>query len=194
MATNIDEQDWLNFLETGNTIPKDKANNNCICEWTGIEEIYKKAKELGIKTSPLDIRSVVERLFNIKVYEADLDRNISGFIERISGQEWAIYLNQWESKLRQNFTIAHELGHFIKHRDILLSGSHIDQVLFRDTENSDVEMEASEYAANLLMPKHKFDEYIKNGITNIEELSKKFGVSSAAIRYRAYKLKYISEY
>lgn len=194
MATNIDEQDWLNYLKTGETTPKEKINENYICEVSSIDEIYKKSKELGIETNPLDIKSVVERLFNIKVHEADLDRNISGFIERISGNEWAIYLNQWESKLRQNFTIAHELGHFIKHRDILLSGSHIDQVLFRDTENSDIEMEASEFAANLLMPKNKFDEYIKNGINNIEELSKKFGVSSAAIRYRAYKLKYISEY
>ena len=194
MATNIDEQDWLNFLETGDTTPKERTNENYICEVSSIDEIYKKSKELGIKTNPLDIRNVVERLFNIKVYEADLDRNISGFIERISSNEWAIYLNQWESKLRQNFTIAHELGHFIKHRDILLSGSHIDQVLFRDTENSDIEMEASEFAANLLMPKDQFDEYIKNGINNIEELSKKFEVSSAAIRYRAYKLKYISEY
>lgn len=194
MATNIDEQDWLNYLKTGETTPKEKINENYICEVSSIDEIYKKSKELGIETNPLDIKSVVERLFNIKVHEADLDRNISGFIERISGNEWAIYLNQWESKLRQNFTIAHELGHFIKHRDILLSGSHIDQVLFRDTENSAIEMEASEFAANLLMPKNKFDEYIKNGINNIEELSKKFGVSSAAIRYRAYKLKYISEY
>lgn len=193
MATNIDEQDWLNYLETGTT-PQAKTNKNSVYEVSSIEEIYKKSKELGIETNPLDIKSVVEKLFNIKVYEADLDRNISGFIERISGDEWAIYLNQWESKFRQNFTIAHELGHFIKHRDILLSGSHIDQVLFRDTENSDIEMEASEYAANLLMPKNKFDEYIKSGINNIEELSKKFGVSSAAIRYRAYKLKYISEY
>ena len=191
MATNIDEQDWLNFLETGT----DKPNNvNTECGLSCIEEIYQKASEQGIKTSPLDIRSVVEKLFNIKVHEADLDRNISGFIERLNGDEWAIYLNQWESDLRKNFTIAHELGHFIKHRDILLSGSHIDQVLFRDTENSEIEMEASEYAANLLMPKDKFDEYIKQGITNINELSEKFGVSSAAVRYRAYKLKYISEY
>ena len=45
-----------------------------------------------------------------------------------------------------------------------------------------------------LNAKLRFDEYINQGITNINELSKKFGVSSAAVRYRAYKLKYISEY
>ncbi|UKI40998.1 MAG: hypothetical protein L6V95_12985 [Candidatus Melainabacteria bacterium] len=66
MATNIDEQDWLNFLETGNTTSKDKTNNNCICEGVSIKEIYKKAEELDIETNPLDIKSVVEKLFNIK--------------------------------------------------------------------------------------------------------------------------------
>ena len=90
--------------------------------------------------------------------------------------------------------MAHELGHFIRHKNILLAGSHSDQILFRDDKNSPIEMEASSFAADLLMPEDKFAEFISQGNNTIEKLANKFELSETAVRYRAYKLKYISEF
>ena len=123
-----------------------------------------------------------------------MDRDTSGFIERITPQEWAIHVNKWENPLRQKFTIAHELAHFILHQNILQSGSHYDSILYRDENTSPTEREANSFASNLLMPEDKFEQYISEGINTIEKLADKFQLSISAVRYRAYKLKYIQEY
>ena len=137
-------------------------------------------------TEPLDIVRVVKEIFNIKLYFNDLDRDVSGFIERTGPQDWAIHVNKWENALRQKFTIAHELAHFILHKNILQTGSHYDSILYRDENTS--------FAAELLMPPNKFEQYINEGVNTIEKLAEKFELSTSAVRYRAYKLGYISEY
>ena len=44
------------------------------------------------------------------------------------------------------------------------------------------------------MPEDKFEQYISEGTNTIEKLADKFQLSISAVRYRAYKLKYIQEY
>lgn len=194
MATKFNKQAWQAYLNNEIIEKKSEDININLAQPNNINAIYLKAKELGICTEPLDIVKVVKNIFNINVYFNDLDRNISGFIERTSASDWAIHVNKWESLLRQKFTIAHELGHFIMHRDILSSGSHTDSILYRDDNNSEIERTASAFAAELLMPKDQFDKYVKTGYNTIDKLSEKFNLSSSAVRYRAYKLNYISEY
>lgn len=56
---------------------------------------------------------------------------------------------------RIRFTIAHELGHYYLHRDYLLSGSsHGSEANFRSGDQ--MEQEADEFAAALLMPMELF--------------------------------------
>jgi Zn-dependent peptidase ImmA (M78 family) len=195
MATKFNQADWEAFLN-GVSIEENNVNicNTTCDELTNVKAIYDAAKEKNIQLYPLAIKDIVEILFGIKVHVAELDRATSGYIERTGENEWVIYINQYENEQRQKFTIAHELGHFIKHRDILLSGSHVDQVLFRDDQNSQIEMEASQFAADLLMPEDKFKEYITEGYNTIDKLSEKFDLSAPAVRYRAYKLGYVKEY
>jgi Zn-dependent peptidase ImmA (M78 family) len=158
-----------------------------------INQIFGKANDLKIEREPLDIRCVVEEIFKIKIDETDLGKDISGFLERI-GSKWHIYINKHESELRKRFTIAHELGHFIFHRNQYLSDSKPDQIFFRDENTNLVEWQANEFAAKLLMPKDTFGKYIKNGCNTIAQLADKFKVSTSAIKYRAYKLGYLTEY
>lgn len=194
MATKFNKEIWLEYQKTGKQPsvekPKVEAQNIPV----SINEIYKIAIEKNLETEPLDIVSVVKDIYNIKLYYNDLDRDTSGFIERITPQEWAIHVNKWEHPLRQRFTIAHELAHFILHQNILQAGSHYDSILYRDENTSAIEREANSFASNLLMPADKFEQYIRDGENTIERLADKFQLSTSAVRYRAYKLKYIQEY
>lgn len=195
MATKFDKKVWEAFIKgevPAEVKPCEKAYESN--DLSNINLIYKLAKEKSICTEPLDIVNVAKEIFGIKVFFSDLDRTTSGFIERTSDMNWAIHVNRWENPLRQRFTIAHELGHLVMHRDILKSGSHSDQILYRDEHNSQIEKEASEFAANLLMPQELFDKYLNEGLDTIGQLSEKFQLSSSAVKYRAFKLKYISEY
>lgn len=192
MATDLSNLD--KFLKCDSTA-SESENMIKSCNYN-IDEILTKAKEKGIKTIPLDIRKVVSNIFDIEIIETDLGREVSGFLERIN-MSWKIYINRYESESRKRFTIAHELGHFVYHRDKYSSGSVStpDQIFFRD-ENvlSPIEQEANNFAANLLMPEDVFKKYIDSGVRKIVDLADRFQLSTSAIKYRAYKLGMLSEY
>ena len=67
-----------------------------------------------------------------------------------------LYVNKDDIEVRQYFTIAHELGHWLLHRDIFMSYPERYPVLprFQNAEEHDpLEQEANCFAANLLVPK-----------------------------------------
>jgi Zn-dependent peptidase ImmA (M78 family) len=161
-----------------------------------ISEIREVAKQKNISdVNPRTIREVVDKVFGIQIDETDLGRYASGFLERI-GDKWHIYINKYESEARKRFTITHELGHFILHRNMYMtaSTSFPDQIFFRDENNSPEEIEANKFAADLLMPEEIFKKYINEGCNTIDALADKFGLSTSAVKYRAYKLGFLSEY
>lgn len=192
MATNLSNLD--KFLKKDFSQPSSlRKKEVCI---SGVEEILLQAQKKGISLLPLDIRKVISEIFKIEIVEVDLGRDVSGFLERI-GSNWKIYINVYESEVRKRFTLAHELGHFVCHRDkYTMSGtSEPDQIFFRDEETlSPIEQEANNFAANLLMPEQKFRDEVKNGTRKIIDLAEKFKLSTSAIKYRAYKLGMLSEY
>ena len=193
MATNLENIETF-FNENQPTKQKTSINTSSM-EVLSINDILKKAHDLNIETDPLDIKSVVKNIFNIEIKEDKFDKGVSGFLERIGGK-WCIFVNKYESELRKRFTIAHELGHFIKHRyRYMISGSSIpDLIFFRDNTVDLTEKEANDFAAELLMPKDVFIEKIKSGCNTLDKLSEAFQLSTSAVKYRAYKLGLISEY
>ena len=108
--------------------------------------------------------------------------DISGFIDANTN---TMYINSDEPPKRQNFTIAHELGHFIL--------GHIKEedykLLFRksqlERDKLKIEKEANCFAANLLVPTTFIKKIISDYpfITNYQ-LSNLFGVSETVIRHR----------
>lgn len=104
---------------------------------------------------------------------------ISGFYDP---EDHAIYVNKHEYPLRQTFTIAHELGHALLHRDWASSDDY--RVLMRD-DNTDYgephEKEANAFAAQLLVPRDMLDRYAH---LSAENLSKLFAVSVPMIKNR----------
>ncbi|TPG43555.1 ImmA/IrrE family metallo-endopeptidase [Sphingomonas koreensis] len=77
--------------------------------------------------------------------------NISGLIQPDGDDKFVIKVNRFESKERQRFTIAHEIAHYLLHRDRINSGI-VDSVLYRSKLSSKIEAEANKLAADIVMP------------------------------------------
>jgi Zn-dependent peptidase ImmA (M78 family) len=126
--------------------------------------------------------------FGLKVFEvSNWDSNLSGKIIRNeecgSVSCYAIYVNERHPNVRKRFTIAHELAHFIYHRDLIGDGI-IDDGLYRSGLSNSQESMANSLAADILMPWHLLRKEIEGGCKSIEELAIKFEVSQAAMAIR----------
>ena len=84
---------------------------------------------------------------NLILFKEDIDR-LSGFIGYGENGLAAICINYKRSIGHQNFTLAHELGHWIMHKGKNISDGDIDTWNKRDK----VELEANEFAKELLYP------------------------------------------
>lgn len=140
-------------------------------------------------SAPVDVAAISQEL-GVGVLRAALPNNISGFIKK-DGGGYMIVVNGNHSTTRQRFTIAHELGHYIYHRD-LLDGGVGDTLAFRaegtPLPNPKItlqhERQANTFAANLLMPNHLIDKLKKLGIGTVEALAQALGVSEEAMRIK----------
>lgn len=149
---------------------------------------------------PVAVGKIAEELGVNIVSTNELSSDLSGSITK-EGDQYVIYVNSSHSPLRQRFTIAHELGHYVKHREHLDDQHEIKnpskRVLNRasgalapssDTVEQKYEIEADQYAAELLMPAKEFTEQWQ-ATGNVESMVQHFNVSPAAINVRAVKLK-----
>ena len=155
------------------------------------ENIEIKVQRLSeLSSVPVDIKKLIEK-YNISIIEEEMEYGMSGYIEK-RADGWKIGVNKYDSPTRKRFTLAHELGHYLLHRDKIINSRHEDHILLRDNEYTPIEREANEFAAELLMPEKQFRGFITNGVKKIKDLAEKFQVSVSAIKYRAYKLGYKS--
>lgn len=107
---------------------------------------------------------------------------VCGFIEFDNDR---ITVNADHSANRQTFTIAHELGHYILHRELYAADPQAYKVLRRHpikAEKDPRETEANTFAANLLVPKDMLDLYGK--YADDSELADLFAVSKEVIGFR----------
>ncbi len=132
---------------------------------------------------------------NITLEESDI-KDISGALFK-EEDEWKILLNKCDSLSRKIFTVAHELGHYFLHKNG--DEEFVDGILIH-TRNEDIkyqqnEVEANEFAGNLLMPRKFIEKEIglpSGTITwgKIDLLASKFSVSTVAITTRLKNLGY----
>jgi Zn-dependent peptidase ImmA (M78 family) len=143
-------------------------------------------------TAPVNVEALIES-FGIDLQrKAPLHPQIAGEIQRLGENRYRISANQDDHYYRRRFTMAHELGHFLLHRDLIGKGID-DNRAYRSTDigafhNRNVtaqhESEANRFAANLLMPKNLVERYYQELGGNLSSLSNKFQVSSEAMAYR----------
>lgn len=179
-------------------INRKKNKNLSTYDKKTIEEIYEHANSIGIETRPFDIFAYISNVSEIDYWEDYFDDDVSGKIEYKSSGIYQIVVNKYHSVSRKRFTLAHEFAHFVLHKEFLKQGNRFeDNILFRandDFMRNKKEVEANQFAADLLIPKTIFENEIRSGNNKINELADFFQVSSAAIKYRAFKLGYLKEY
>jgi len=108
--------------------------------------------------------------------------NISGLYDVRTNE---IIVNREDPASRQTFTIAHELGHFLLHKELYERYPEDYRVLSRApirASKDPLEQEANAFAAHLLVPRKFLDQY--RDIADSRELSRLFIVSEEVIRYR----------
>ena len=139
---------------------------------------------------PVDVIKIANTN-DIKVYEGDLDKKISGAIRyKKEENKYEILVNKNDSKTRQRFTIAHELGHYFLHQDYLKSEEiHVD-IMYRAVENKDEDKEEKErekqvdyFAGALLMNRTLLEKLYKEN-NSIQYLADIFKVSVSAMTVR----------
>lgn len=130
---------------------------------------------------PVDVISIAKSN-DIKVFEASLDKKFSGAIRyNKATDKFEILINKNDAKVRQRFTIAHEIGHFFLHKEMLKDDEiHVD-ILYRMTNEQ--EKEVDYFAGALLMNKTLLEKAYKDG-NSITQLAELFDVSVSAMTVR----------
>ena len=136
---------------------------------------------------PVKVGALADAL-GLKVVVATLPMNISGLIQPEADAGFVIKVNRFESKERQRFTIAHEIAHYLIHRDKIDAGV-VDSVLYRSKLSSRTEAEANRLAADIVMPRQAIAAAVrgKGEIQSdrvVQELASTFGVSKQAMAIR----------
>lgn len=161
----------------------------------------RKARELlrdaRIKSVPVPIEQLAKYHGALIHYEP-FEGEVSGMVHRRADGTALIGVNSSHAKTRQRFTIAHELAHLLLHRD---ENFHVDEkspIGFRNEESSLAtnanEIEANQFAAELLMPVKLLEKEIENLPKNIDaeravlELADRFQVSEQAMTLRLTRL------
>lgn len=132
----------------------------------------------------------VAECYKIAIRREPLPSFQSGYL-RHTKDGWVIGVNVKHPIARQRFTIAHELGHYVMHRNDNGSTDFEDEIFFRGTDVSPMEYAANMFAANLLMPDDRVRDEISRGIRDLSVLANKFEVSLEAMRYKVESLGYI---
>ncbi|WP_412776578.1 ImmA/IrrE family metallo-endopeptidase [Thalassospira lucentensis] len=147
-------------------------------------DVIELAKQYSAQRFPGDQISLVKG--------AALDDFEGALYKAPAGKEgWGIiYNSDLGSVGRINFTVAHEFGHYLLHREKFPNGFECneDDMLRWDSEYGRIENEANRFAANLLMPLNDFrqqiDPRIKPTLEMLSDCANRYSVSLIAVTLR----------
>ncbi len=135
---------------------------------------------------PVDVLTIAREL-KIKVFKSAGEVSLSGKIVKDASyggdSGYAIFVNANHTKLRQRFTIAHEIAHFILHKDLIGDGL-VDDALYRSGLSNKEEIAANKLAADILMPWHLINLAMSQGYETVPALADIFMVSESAMAIR----------
>ena len=144
---------------------------------------------------PVPVKRIAEAL-GAQLRFSPLDEELSGMIYVKKGTP-IIGVNVLHHLNRQRFTIAHECGHLVFHKEQITKEVHVDKafpMLMRDSISAAgvdrMEIEANRFAAELLMPESVLTEALGNDPFDVDDesvvraLARSFKVSPSAMRFR----------
>jgi len=141
---------------------------------------------------PVDVAGAASAI-GVRVLIDELPLGVSGKIQRDERGGYYIVANKAEPEVRQRFTIAHELGHYIYHRALIGDGiadspayRAPDETVYETTPLERVhETQANQFAANFLMPRKLIRQAeAEHPQANVQQLAQLFKVSEDAMRIR----------
>jgi len=153
---------------------------------------------LGIDRFPVDVQQLALEYTNQCFPDSPITK-IQG--ERIDGFEgmlkanksktkWLIVYNDGNgSEGRQRFTVAHEFGHYMVHRELQDEfACHDDEISTGERSKRDIEAEADQFASTLLMPYDDFRRQVNGQAISFDLIghcADRYGVSltAAALRW-----------
>lgn len=148
-----------------------------------------------LKFSPGDdVKAVISSLGGqIEYTEASIEEEPDS-IKIEAKNKFTIFISVFTSSLRDNFTIAHELGHYILHYLLGKNGKgkvSATRALSDNPVLNRTEFEANWFAAGFLMPEEEFKKQWGDCGYDIDQMSAYFKVSASAIRVRLQDLNLI---
>nr|WP_281414910.1 ImmA/IrrE family metallo-endopeptidase [Aurantimonas sp. DM33-3] len=136
---------------------------------------------------PVNPESILTAL-GVRFSTAEMPEGASGDIRRRRSGEYEVRVNAREGLQRRRFTAAHELAHYLLHRDLIDEHGHLDRLYEVRASNPseplspEHEVQANKLAAQILMPATQVKRYY--GMEGLNELAARFQVSPAAMRIR----------
>lgn len=144
------------------------------------EKAYELTKEYT--TPPIPVLEIAEQS-GVDVVFTNFGTHsnaVAGFCDFANRK---IYVNDEDKLGRKMFTIAHELGHWILHREFFLRDPQKYAVLprFQKTRSDPFEQEANCFAAEILAPKHLLTPVKWAGVAKLADI---FSVSREMMEHR----------
>ncbi len=182
---------FLSFAEKHSEVPQKLSTS--IRELKPSRAAKKILEMTKIQEPPVSPFEVSKRL-GVPVFQWDFPDEISGLFA-LEGNKACIGVNQNHAHVRQRFSVAHELGHFIFHdkEDLFVDfKTEVDVTVLLDGEQQRLETTANQFAADLLMPfdwvQKDFKEY---GVSGISVMAQKYVVSEQALWFRLMSMKLV---
>src|SRR3990172_635053 len=183
----LKEEEKFRFL----SVSKDELRTN-----RGVDRLADNTiKLIGLGKRPaFSLQKVLEQEFGVKILYLPLS-SVGSAASMIHDEFGAIVvINSDEAPWRRNYDFAHELFHLITWNAVSLVDLQ-DSSSLRD----DIERKADRFASNLLLPGDEIKEEISKRLekqktftySDIVDISREFGVSTAALLYRMANLGFI---
>ena len=162
-------------------------------EWKSLEQNQKDIISRYQAETPVRLGALAKEL-GLLVLSSTLQPGISGEIKRDINAPagYLIRVNRHESKVRQRFSLAHEIAHFLLHREFIGDGI-TDDILYRSGLPDIKETEANRLAADILMPWGIIEDRLKayknlDMESRIQKIADDLGVSTTAMEIRLGKV------
>ena len=144
-------------------------------------------------TVPVDIFGAIND-YSIELERKPLESGVSGKISYDDGQ-FKIAVESRDAPVRQRFTAAHELAHFLLHSRLISEAGELNRhedILFELNGATNPtaplsrahEVEANKLAATILMPAGYIRDHYDKERDNVAELASDLQVSKAAVEIR----------
>ena len=140
---------------------------------------------------PVNVDALARQM-GLRVRRSPMVDSIAGMLVRES-DGWTVTVNADHTESRQRFTIAHEIGHFVLHRDRLGNGTNdstryvvtADTAHYNDSIGPREERDANQFATAVLMPEARIVDVCQTFRSNDPEpVARLFRVSPHAMRTR----------